>query len=494
MESRRRGLAAVLVAMALLPVQAPARGAGPALQPAAAGALSPNPVLRWDRALLDAIRATKTGPTVGARALAVVHTCMYDAWAAYDPVAAGTRLGGTLRRPAEDWTLANKEEATSRAAHLAATDLYPHLASRFDAVLANEGYDPAVPPVEGSPADVAHRACQAVVDFRHRDGSNQLGDEPGASGGPYSDWTGYQPVNGPDRVGDPDRWQPLRTPDGQAGTAVQRFLTPHWGRVVPFSPGESDLLDTDLGPPPAGTPPRQAEVDEVMQLNAGLTDEQKVIAEYWSGGPGSELPPGHWMLFGHFCSRRDTHGLDSDVKLFFLLANAMLDASIAAWERKRHFDSIRPVSLVRWAYAGRPVQAWGGPYQGTQEIDGAQWRSYLPTPPFPEYSSGHSTFSAAGATVLRLFTGRDDFGASVVVPAGSSHIEPGTVPAHDVALRWSTFDEAADQAGLSRRLGGIHFLSGDLNGRLVGRRVAARVVARGQEYFSGAASPPAAGS
>src|SRR5207249_4418802 len=142
-------------------------------------------------------------------------------------------------------------------------------------------------------------------------------------------------------------------------------------------------------------------------------------------------------------------------------ANAMLDASIAVWDGKRHFDSIRPVSLVRHTYAGRTVEAWGGPYQGTRPIDGGQWRPFLRTPPFPEYPSGHSTFSAAGAEVLRLFTGREDFGASVTIPAGSSHIEPGTVPAHDVVLRWATFDDAANEAGYSRRLGGIHFASGD---------------------------------
>ncbi|HEX6381614.1 MAG TPA: hypothetical protein VF180_10260, partial [Acidimicrobiia bacterium] len=84
-------------------------------------------------------------------------------------------------------------------------------------------------------------------------------------------------------------------------------------------------------------------------------------------------------------------------------------------------------------------------------------------------------------------TGRDDFGATVVIPAGSSLIEPGAVPADDVVLHWDTFTEAANQAGLSRRLGGIHFLSGDADSRLVGRQIAARVMARAQEYFAGVA-------
>lgn len=474
---RKSLIAGVTAAALLLPVGLPARATADL-----------NPVVRWNRILLHAVRDTKTAPTVAARALAVLHTCIYDAWAAYDPVAEGTRLGGTLRRPADERTLEAKREVISRAARLAAADLYPQLAARFDAALADEGYDVAGAMAADSPAAVAQRACQAVLDYRHRDGSNQLGDEPGSIGGNYSDWTGYRAVNDPDRVRDPDRWQPLRAPDGRGGTSVQQFVTPQWGRVLPFAAGDADLPTADPGPPRAGTVARQAEVDEMVQLSAGLTDEQKVIAEYWADGLGSESPPGHWMLFGELCSRRDAHGLDSDVKLFFGLANAMLDASIATWARKRLFDSIRPVSLVRTVYADRTVRAWGGPHRGTQTIDGSEWRPYLATPSFPEYTSGHSAFSGAGAEALRLLTGRDDFGASVVIPAGSSRIEPGTVPAHDVVLRWSTFSEAADQAGLSRRLGGIHFLSGDLNGRLLGRRVAARAIARAEAYFAGLAS------
>jgi hypothetical protein len=475
----RKGLVAVVTALALL---LPA-----GVRPARASA-DLNPVVRWDRLLLNTIRATSTSPTVAARALAVLHTCMYDAWAAYDPVAEGTRLGGALRRPAGERTLDARREAISRAARLAARDLYPGQAAQFDAALAEQGYDPAESPAADSPAGVAQRACRAVLEYRHRDGSNQLGDEPGSAGGPYSDWTGYRPVNGPDEVRDPDRWQPLRTPDGKGGTAIQQFTTPHWGRVLPFAAGESDLQAADPGPPRAGTPARQAEIDEMVELSAKLTDEQKVIAEYWVDGPGMESPPGHWMIFGQLCSRRYAHGLDADVKLFFVLANALLDAGIATWATKRQFDSIRPISLVRHTYRGRTIRAWGGPHRGTQPIDGSEWRPYLPTPPFGEYTSGHSAFSAAGAEALRLFTGRDDFGASVVIPAGSSQIEPGTTPARDVVLRWNTFSEAANQAGLSRRLGGIHFLSGDLQSRLAGRRAAVRVMAKAQTYFAGVAS------
>lgn len=109
-------------------------------------------------------------------------------------------------------------------------------------------------------------------------------------------------------------------------------------------------------------------------------------------------------------------------------------------------------------------------------VNGADWRPYqaasVVTPPFPEYFSGHSIFSAAGAETLKLFTKSDNFGNSVVIPAGSSKVEPGLVPAKDIVLYWATFTDAADEAGISRRFGGIHFVDGDIVARKLGRVVA----------------------
>ena len=114
-------------------------------------------------------------------------------------------------------------------------------------------------------------------------------------------------------------------------------------------------------------------------------------------------------------------------------------------------------------------------------------RRQFPTPPFPEYSSGHSTFSAAGAEILRLATRSDRFGASVTFPAGSSRIELGAVPANDLTLSWSTFKEAADQAGFSRRCGGIHFEQADLDARAAGRLIAEQAWTKAKSYFNGRA-------
>jgi hypothetical protein len=111
------------------------------------------------------------------------------------------------------------------------------------------------------------------------------------------------------------------------------------------------------------------------------------------------------------------------------------------------FDSVRPITAIRTLFRGRLVRAWGGPYQGTKHIDGAAWFPYQPTtfqtPPFPEYSSGHSNFSAAGAEILSRFTHRVRFGASVMLPAGSSKVEPRTVPAQDVTLTLHASDKAS---------------------------------------------------
>src|SRR5215208_8022720 len=82
-------------------------------------------VLAWNQQLLDTIKETRTGPTIAARALAVVHTAIYDAWAAYDPVAVGTRLLGGLRQPSSERTQANKNKAISFAAYAALVDLFP---------------------------------------------------------------------------------------------------------------------------------------------------------------------------------------------------------------------------------------------------------------------------------------------------------------------------------------------------------------------------------
>jgi hypothetical protein len=184
-------------------------------------------VVQWNVAALQGVRDSRIGPPMVARALAIVHTCIFDAWAAYDKRAVGTQFGDVLRRPKRERTLANKNEAISFAAYRALVDLFLlDKSSVFDPLMASLGYDPNNLTINtDTPAGIGNVSCAAVLAFRHGDGSNQLGDlHPGA----YSDWTGYVSVNpastvpvNPASVLDPNHWQRLTYDDG--GTAP----TPH---------------------------------------------------------------------------------------------------------------------------------------------------------------------------------------------------------------------------------------------------------------------------
>lgn len=470
---------------------------GTADLPVPAGA---NVVLQWDEVMLQAIRTTKPGPPMTSRALAIVTTCMYDAWAAYDATAHGTRWGAELRRPVGERTLGRKSKAVSHAAYEALVDLYPSQKAAFDAKMTALGYDPALVSSDPTtPEGVGHLAAQAVLALRHVDGSNQLGDlNPGA--GPYADYTGYAPLNPPAAVDTPtplaqmphpERWQPLTFVNLAGATVTPSFIAPHWGNVLPFALTRGDQFRP--GPPKAfNSPEFKAQVDEVLALSAGLTNTQKCIAEYWADGPNSELPPGHWHLIAQQVSARDHHTLDDDAKAFFALANAIFDAGIATWDAKRTYDLCRPVTAIRYFYNGVTINAWGGPGAGTVAMDGAAWKpfqpSWFPTPPFPEYTSGHSAFSAAGAEVLKRFTGSDTYGGSVVIPAASLKAEP-TAPAAPVTLAWATFSAAADEAGISRLYGGIHFHDGDQISRRMGRMAGAQAYEKARAFWEGRALP-----
>lgn len=459
-----------------------------------------NAAIRWSSAALQGVRDAKLGAPVVARALAIVHTCMYDAWAAYDDRAVGTQLGGALRRPVSERTLANKERAISYAAYRALVDVLPvDTNSVYIPLMKQLGYDHNDNSTDiETPTGIGNVACAAVLEFRHHDKSNQLGD---LAQGPYSDWTGYRSLNTPSPVpiraapSDPNHWQPLSFVSATGDFMTQRFMGAQWCDVTPFAMEMGDeyrWLTRLFGPATYGTHEYRAQAEELVAISASLTDKQKMIAEYWSDGPSSEQPPGHWMLFAQWISARDHHTLDDDVKMFFALSNAIFDAGIAAWDAKRAYDSVRPITAIPFLFRGKTIRSWGGPGKGTVEMDGSQWipyqRATQPTPPFPEYVSGHSTYSAAASRILELWTGSERFGYSVTLPAGSSKIELGITPANPVILSWNTFRDAANEAGMSRRYGGIHFRAADLTGRLLGRLVAYEAWSKAQSYFDGTAN------
>jgi hypothetical protein len=430
-------------------------------------------------------------PTILSRQMAIWATAVYDAWAAYDAVAVGTRLGGGLRRPEAERTAANREVAISHAALRALLFVYPESADFLRGEMKKLGHDPdqAVSLEGTAPHDIGARAAEAVIAYRRNDGANQSGTEAGGNGQPYSDYTFYQPVNPPDRILDPDRWQPITftRPDGTKFTPG--FLTPHWYRVKPFALESSAQFRP--GPPPA-TGRDEAELkrqtDQVLAYNQTLTKEQKAVVEFMRDGPRSTGQSGHWLRFAQDVSRRDRHGLDQDVKLYFCIANAAFDAFISCWETKRVYDTSRPWTLIHHYYRGKKIVGWAGADGGTREMLGEEWHPYSPnvfvTPPFPGYTSGHATVSGACAKVMELFTGSDRYGFA----ERRRHCELTEKDGGEyMLLDLPTWSGTADMAAQSRALGGYHIPVDNDVGLKVGREIAVWSFPKYREYFEGRA-------
>lgn len=373
-------------------------------------------------------------------------------------------------------------------------------------------------------------------------------------------------------------------------SGVQQFIDPHWGHVtgfalpeagsdgVPIDPGGPPRLgdaDTDqlfkeqavevilyssrldptqdviidispasFGANPLGTNdgtghPLNPVTGEPYQRNlVNQADYQRILAEFWADGPKSETPPGHWNTVANTVSDAQAPDLriggsgpvvdrlEWDVKLYLALNGANHDSAVAAWGLKNRYDSVRPISMIRYmgglgqssdpdgpsyhpeglplvpdlievvteetaAPGGRhenlaghvgeiAVRSWlGNPADPETEIGGVGWkravdwvtyqRATFVTPAFAGYISGHSTFSRASAEVLTAFTGSEYFLGGL----GEWTFEPGALefeagPDQALTLQWATYADAADQAGLSRLFGGIHISADDLAGRKVG--------------------------
>jgi hypothetical protein len=257
--------------------------------------MSDNAALSWNNAGLEAIRRMRMGPPMAARALHVLHAAMYDAWAAHDDLAFGSRLGDELPRPAADRTPEAKREAASFAAHRAPSDLFPTEATAFAKLMSDLGYDPDAAGPEGSPGAVGWprpgrcwpSATATAPTSSATWGLSRAGWPPPTPTGPAPGrpirWPGWPTPTAGSRCppptvsgsasssptgawSPPSRWRPA----GTCGRA--------WGRRS--HPGRSYLF----------------QAEQVLADSAGLTDEHKAIVEYWADGPGSETPPGHWCL------------------------------------------------------------------------------------------------------------------------------------------------------------------------------------------------------
>lgn len=430
-------------------------------------------------------------PTIISRQHAIWATSMFDAWAAYDEKAVGTRLGGKLRRPASERTLANKEKTISYASYYALLSLFPDDKAYLDGEMKKFGYDPDDKSTDvTTPQGIGNVASQAVIEYRLHDGANQLGDESGCNGKPYSDYTGYQPVNPSDKIIDPDRWQPITFTKADGVKFTPGYLTPQWGKVKPFALDRADQFRP--GPPPTTKSDNKLlkkQADKVLSYNAKLTPKQKAVVEFMRDGPRSTAQSGHWLRFAQDVSKRDNHGLDEDVKVYFLIANTVLDAFISCWETKRFYDSARPWTLIHYYYAGKTLTGWAGPDGGTKKMPAEEWHPYSPevfiTPPFPGYTSGHATASGACGKMLELFTGSDKFGFYAVRKCCELTEK---VCGDEVKLALPTFSATANMAALSRAMGGYHIPIDNDVGLKVGRQIAVATWPKYKAYFNGTAT------
>jgi membrane-associated phospholipid phosphatase len=375
---------------------------------------------------------------------------------------------------------------------------------------------------------------------------------------------------------DPSRWQPLALDQivAQNGLPipgkVQRFVGPHWGKVRGFAlPAPREGMPLDPGPAPRyGEPafaraavevirrsseldPRDGVVVDISprargentlgtndgsgharnpatgrpyQANRVLrADFARALTEFWADGPKSETPPGHWNTVANEVGDslaedgRIADRLEWDVKLYFALNGAVHDAAVAAWGAKGHYDTARPISMIRYLGAKRElplvpglveraggdrkivVRSWRGNAAdpatqggGVGWIPAVDWIPYqqptFVTPAFAGYISGHSTFSRAAAEVLTAYTGTPFFPGGMLewkVRKGELKNELG--PTRDVKLQWATYFDAADDAGISRLYGGIHIPADDFAGRKLGALCGKEAWVLAQRYFEGEA-------
>jgi len=247
----------------------------------------------------------------------------------------------------------------------------------------------------------------------------------------------------------------------------------------------------------------QKEVQRVAEISSQLTDEQKMIAELWAGStPGRSNPPCQMvrMVTILLVSLGNDPVKRADLPFLFRLlcgtGIVLFHAGVTAWHFKRKYMQARPIQTIRQIYQHQPLQTWTG-----KTIDGSAWVPYqapgFVTPPFPDFVSGHSTFSTATTLWIARMFGSDQISCSgIMCPptfwnaispifsenlacnaktlATSCRIFPGAstfeadTPRQFMTLSWDTWCGLADMIGQSREFGGIHYTSSNYGGKALG--------------------------
>jgi hypothetical protein len=242
-----------------------------------------------------------------------------------------------------------------------------------------------------------------------------------------------------------DKWVPTNPIRQQ-----QLPLLPDWGKNRTFALPSGAACATPGNPPFSTEPGSQfyTEANEVYETVRNATPEQAAIARFWSDDPMlSMTPPGHWISIALQVAERADLPLEQNVDLLARIGVAMSDAFVGCWNQKFVYNLVRPITYIR------------------KNID-PKWEPLLNTPPFPEYPSGHSTVSGAMGAVMTAFFG-DDY--AFEDRTGSPD---GRKPRN-----FRSFNEAAEEAGISRLYGGIHFRAAIVDGLTQGRCIAEYTIA-----------------
>lgn len=377
-------------------------------------------VLQWNAAALEAIRLDRSPPPVAARNLALVHLAVFDAINAVTLTHRPYRVA--VSAPAD----AALDVVAMAAAHRALVVLYPKQADRLDARLRDSLA--GLPSGAGRERSLALGRLVADRILAARAADDQLKKQD------------YRPAPA---VG---IWRP--TPP-----AFAPALLPQWANLATFCGARA--ADLDPGPPPALTSAAYAvDLNEVKRLGA-INSEARIAAQaniawFWEDGEGTVTPPGHWNRIAAAVARQRRHTPEQNARLLALLNLALADAAIVCWDCKFKYGLWRPIDAIRHADED------DNPATDADKT----WTPLLVTPPFPSYTSGHSTFSGAAAAVLADFCGTDE----VRFDATSEGL-PG------MTRSFTSFRAAAEEAGRSRIYGGIHFECDNRHGLQVGRRL-----------------------
>lgn len=373
---------------------------------AAAANAPDNAAVNWIRIALGLVAEESSAPTYASRALAMESLAVYNVMAAIDGtpgylINAQAALG------------ASAEAAVARAAHDILKALYPGQSFDLAAELAESLALVADGQSEDDGVALGAEIAARVLSLRENDG-----------------WDLVVTDTGSDAVG---KWQPT-APFHAPGLDAQ------WATLDTFALDTPDQFRPDA-PPDVHSDEFLAAYDEVRELGAAdsatRTLDQANSARFWAAGVGTYTPPGMWNDIAAKLVDEGSVGLSATARLFAQLNIAMADAAIAAWDAKYTYDYVRPITIIREA------QNLGD----SRFVEDRDWFPLIPTPPFPEYVSGHSTFSAAAATVLTDF-----FDDATSFSITSKSLANGTV-----ARNFDNFWDAAFEAGESRVFGGIHY-------------------------------------